>query len=150
MNDNNKMTTTVAAASGEASGECCGGVGSHRSRSTKAVKRSAIPDIRKTMLERGALLFMFTKPAGVLHKPEHVRWFEQMQALGFLITTSGCMIPYDNFSGSSKRLITFSANPRLLVITNTVGRLKPKSAICVIERNASTRVILSTNLSGAI
>jgi hypothetical protein len=96
------MTTTVAAASGEASGECCGGVGSHRSRSTKAVKRSAIPDIRKTMLERGALLFMFTKPAGVLHKPEHVRWFEQMQALGFLITTSGCMIPYDNFSGSSK------------------------------------------------
>lgn len=54
------------------------------------------------MLERGALLFKFTKPAGVLHKPEHVRWFEQMQELGFLVTTSGCIIPYDNFSSSSK------------------------------------------------
>jgi len=70
--------------------------------STKTVKRSAIPNIRKTMLERGALLFRFTKPAGVLHKPEHVRWFEQMQELGFLVTTTGCIIPYENFSNSSK------------------------------------------------
>jgi len=72
------------------------------SSSHKTVKRSAIPDIRKTMLERGALLFKFIKPVGVLHKPEHIRWFEQMQELGFLITTSGCIIPYDNFSSSSK------------------------------------------------
>lgn len=71
--------------------------------STKTVKRSAIPAIRKTMLERGALLFKFTKPAGVLHKPEHIRWFEQMQQLGFLVTTtSGCMLPYENFHSSSK------------------------------------------------
>lgn len=87
------MTTATIAAAANNSGDS----------STKTVKRSAIPDIRKTMLERGALLFRFTKPAGVLHKqPEHVRWFEQMQELGFLVTTTGCIIPYENFSNSSK------------------------------------------------
>lgn len=66
------------------------------------VKRSSIPDIRRTMLDRGALLLRFEKPAGVVHKREHVAWFEQMEQAGFLVTRSGCILPYDNFSGSSK------------------------------------------------
>ena len=65
-----------------------------------AVKRSSVPDIRKTMLEKGALLFKFEQPTG--RSADHVNWFRQMEALGFLVTTSGCIFPYDNFSSSSK------------------------------------------------
>lgn len=65
------------------------------------VKRSSIPDIRRTMLEKGALLFRFTEPS-VPHKEEHTKWFRQMEELGFLVTTSGCIFPYENFTGSSK------------------------------------------------
>ena len=51
------------------------------------IKRSSIPDIRKAMLDRGALLFRFEKPSNVNHKREHIVWFEQMQEAGFIVTT---------------------------------------------------------------
>jgi len=54
------------------------------------------------MLERGALLFKFVQPAGGSSEKEHLLWFEQMQELGFLVTVHGCILPYENFSGSSK------------------------------------------------
>lgn len=66
------------------------------------IKRSSIPDIRKAMLDRGALLFRFEKPSNVNHKREHIVWFEQMQEAGFIVTTLGCILPYENFRGSSK------------------------------------------------
>lgn len=54
------------------------------------------------MLEKGALLFSFEQPSAGSKRKEHVHWFEQMQELGFLVTTSGCIIPYENFTNSSK------------------------------------------------
>lgn len=66
------------------------------------VKRNAIPDIRQMMLDRGALLFRFEKPNDVVHKSEHIAWFQQMEQMGFVVTRSGCILPYDNFSDSSK------------------------------------------------
>lgn len=54
------------------------------------------------MLEKGALLFKFERPVNVETQQEHVTWFNQMQELGFLVTTTGCVFPYDNFSSSSK------------------------------------------------
>lgn len=69
---------------------------------TSKVKRSSIPTIRSAMLERGALLFRFEKPTGVTHKQEHIAWFEQMQEVGLLVTTNGCILPYENFRNSSK------------------------------------------------
>ena len=54
------------------------------------------------MLEKGALLFKFVQPDAGSRKKEHILWFEQMQELGFLVTTRGCILPYENFSGSSK------------------------------------------------
>lgn len=66
------------------------------------VKRAAIPDIRRKMLDQGALLFRFEKPHDVVHKREHIVWWEQMEQLGFRVTRSGCILPYDNFCGSSK------------------------------------------------
>lgn len=59
------------------------------------------------MLEKGALLFKFvtsnqpTNDDGDFQ--QHVVWFKQMQELGFLVSaTTGCFLPYENFSTSSK------------------------------------------------
>jgi len=70
--------------------------------SSSKVKRNSIAVIRASMLEEGALLFKFDQPAGGSKKNEHVTWFEQMEELGFLATTTGCLLPYANYSGGSK------------------------------------------------
>lgn len=70
--------------------------------STNKVKRSSIPAIRDNMLEKGALLLEFKRPPGLASCKQEQTWFKQMQELGFLVTTSGCMFPYENFSGASK------------------------------------------------
>jgi hypothetical protein len=70
---------------------------------TNKVKRSSIPAIRENMLEKGALLFCFERPKGITSSnPEDVTWFNQMEAAGFLVTKSGCIFPYENYSGASK------------------------------------------------
>lgn len=67
------------------------------------VKRSTIPTIRNNMIEKGALLLSFTRPEGVSSSnKEDVIWFRKMEELGFLVTTSGCMFPYENYSSGSK------------------------------------------------
>lgn len=66
------------------------------------VKRSSIPIIRESMLEQGALLFKFDQPSEGSSQQEHITWFNQMQELGFRVTTTGCFLPYENFKGSSK------------------------------------------------
>lgn len=67
------------------------------------VKRRGIPVIREEMLKKGALLFRFKSPKGIHHpEKEHISWFKKMEALGFLVTITGCMLPYENFSGGSK------------------------------------------------
>lgn len=73
-----------------------------RTRTTNKIKKSSIPSIRKSMLEKGALLFKFEQPEAGSKQKEHVLWFEQMQELGFLVTTTGCILPYENFTSSSK------------------------------------------------
>lgn len=65
------------------------------------VKKSSIPAIRESMLQRGALLFGF-KPKDVSTSKQEQTWFNQMQELGFLVTTTGCIFPYENFSSASK------------------------------------------------
>jgi len=67
------------------------------------VKRSSVPDIRERMLEKGALLFKFIRPDNVELKDKHIEWFNNMQEVGFLVTTSGCILPYENFRTSSKK-----------------------------------------------
>lgn len=67
------------------------------------VKRSSIPTIRRSMLDKGALLLFFTRPDGVSSSgKEDVSWFRRMEEIGFLVTTSGCMFPSENYSGGSK------------------------------------------------
>ena len=90
------MTTTTTATQVGPSSATGAAVGSSK------VKRGAIPDIRRKMLDQGALLFRFEKPRDVVHKCEHVAWWEQMEQLGFRVTRSGCILPCDNFCGSSK------------------------------------------------
>src|SRR5690554_1751740 len=72
---------------------------------SEKVKRSTIPAVRASMLASGALLLHFTRPEGASSSnKEDEPWFNKMQALGFLVTTSGCMFPYKNFdSGSNGR-----------------------------------------------
>lgn len=89
--ESTSTSTTCSAASSAAGGK---------------VKRSSVPTIRSSMLDKGALLFRFEQPSTVTTAAtpkEHTLWFEQMQELGFLMDAeSGCMYPYENFSSSSK------------------------------------------------
>jgi len=65
----------------------------------KQVKRSD-PEIRALMLERGAMFFDFQ--TSVTPTKEYKEWFEAMQKLGFLVSTTGCIFPYENYSTGSK------------------------------------------------
>jgi len=70
-------------------------------KSSDKVKRKSIAEIRSRMLEKGALLFKFKQPKEGSLDETHRTWFKQMQELGFLVSTSGCIFPYENFSSSS-------------------------------------------------
>lgn len=69
---------------------------------SQVVRRSSLPRIRANMLQKGALFFKFEQPPTGSSKEDHVKFFRQMEELGFLVTNTGCMFPHVNFTSSSK------------------------------------------------
>lgn len=60
-------------------------------------------DTYEEMFLKNAFLLKFHQPVCGSTKREHIKWFEQIQQTGLLVTTNGCMLPHKKFSrwGSS-------------------------------------------------
>lgn len=68
-------------------------------------KKSNGPEIREEMLRKGAIFFDFERPKDIEYvenDKQIVDWFKKMEEYGFLVSETGCILPYKNYYTHSK------------------------------------------------